>query len=158
MYSQVFDAHAALLKALAHPRRLEIVHLLRDQALCVSDLYLMLDLQQANVSQHLQILRQADVVKTTRQGKQVVYSLKHPNLILASDLLRQAVLDLHPKLNTSDSNIPLTQLVPLTSDPVCHMRLSPKTAGFSSKYNNQTYYFCASGCLAAFTKQPEKYV
>lgn len=158
MYSQVFDSHAALLKALAHPKRLEIVHLLRDQSLCVSDVYSMLDLPQANVSQHLQILRQEGVVKTTREGKQVVYSLAHPNLILASDLLREALLDLHPELKTSDSTIPLTHLVPLTSDPVCHMRLSPKTAGFSTEYNNQTFYFCASGCLAAFTKQPEKYV
>ncbi|MCC6710776.1 MAG: helix-turn-helix domain-containing protein, partial [Candidatus Pacebacteria bacterium] len=47
MYSEVFELHAQLLKALAHPKRLEIIHLIRDQELSVSDIHQMLDLPQA---------------------------------------------------------------------------------------------------------------
>ena len=56
MYSQIFELHAHLLKAIAHPRRLEIIHLLRDQELPVGDIHTMLDLPQANISQHLMVL------------------------------------------------------------------------------------------------------
>lgn len=159
MYEHIFELQADLLKALAHPRRLEIIHLLRDQQLCVSDIYEMLDLPQANISQHLMILRDAGVVTTTRDGKQVFYTLADPRVIAASDLLREILIDTH---HDSDMAAQLTlsmkELVPLVHDPVCHMRLSPKTAGYSGHYQNQDYYFCASGCLKKFQEKPEQYV
>lgn len=159
MYLKMFELHAELLKALAHPRRLEIIHLLRDQELAVSDIHTMLDLPQANISQHLMILRDAGVVATRRDGKHIFYSLNHPNIIKASDLLREVLITQNKDTDLADE---LTQnmldLVPIVQDPVCHMRLSPKTAAFHASHNNQNYYFCASGCLKSFTKNPEKYV
>ena len=59
IYKKIFDVHADLLKALSHPKRLEVVHLLRDKSMCVSEIQDMLGLSQANLSQHLQILREA---------------------------------------------------------------------------------------------------
>ena len=53
MYHQIFAYHTKLLKAMSHPKRLEIIHLLRDQALTVSEIQSMLDLPQpilANIS------------------------------------------------------------------------------------------------------------
>lgn len=159
MYSQIFDLHAQLLKALAHPRRLEIVNLLRDQELCVSDIYEMLDLPQANISQHLMILRDAGILTTHRDGKQIIYKLAHTKIIEASDLLREVLID-QPKNSTLSSQLTLKMkdLVPLVHDPVCQMRVSPKTAGASEKYMDQEYYFCASGCLKKFQERPQKYV
>jgi len=159
MYSQIFELQSEILKALAHPRRLEIVQLLRDQELCVSDIYEMLDLPQANISQHLMILRDTGVVTTRRDGKQILYKLTSPNIIKASDLLRTVVIAQHQ--NTELANhltLTIEDLVPLTHDPVCQMRLSPKTASFSTQYANQDYYFCASGCLKKFQEKPEAYV
>lgn len=43
-------------------------------------------------------------------------------------------------------------------DPVCKMEVDEKTAEWSSKYQGQTYYFCAPGCKATFDKAPEKYL
>ena len=71
MYEQIFKLHAKLLHAIAHSRRLEIIHLLRGQTLSVGEITKMLDLPQANISQHLQILRLAGVVKTQKRGKLV---------------------------------------------------------------------------------------
>ncbi len=162
MYSELFELHAHLLKALAHPRRLEIVHLLRDQELAVSDIHTMLDLPQANISQHLMILRDADIVTTTKDGKHIFYKLSDPKIIAACDLLREVLIDHHVdhKNSTLATELVLTmnELLPLTTDPVCHMRVSPKTAGFHHTHQNKEYYFCASGCLAAFKKEPKKYV
>lgn len=159
MYEQIFKLHANLLKALAHPRRLEIVQLIRDQELCVTDVYEMLDLPQANISQHLIVLRQAGIVKSRKKGKQVLYSLTSKKISKATDVLREFLV-----AQNQDADIvkQLTQdikkILPLVHDPVCKMRLSPKTASFSEQFNSRTYYFCASGCSKKFKESPEAYV
>lgn len=159
MYSELFDLHSNVLKALAHPRRLEIIHLLRDQKLPVSDIHTMLDLPQANISQHLMILRDAQVVKTQRDGKQMYYELRDPRIIEASDLIRAFLIDQHEDVSdSSELKYSMKELVPLVHDPVCGMRVSPKTAGFHLRHKAQDFYFCASGCLREFNKHPAKYV
>src|SRR3989339_2094954 len=157
MYQDLFELHEQLLKALANSKRLEIVHLLRDQELSVTDIYTMLDLPQANISQHLMVLKEAGVVHTSRVGKQIIYRLAHPHIIQASDLMREMLLAQHQQQNLTDAvALKMKDLVPLVHDPVCGMRLSPKTAGFSMDYADKTYYFCASGCLKAFQKEAKK--
>jgi YHS domain-containing protein len=42
-------------------------------------------------------------------------------------------------------------------DVVCGMIVDSETAEFKSKYRGTTYYFCSSGCKAAFEREPEKY-
>lgn len=159
MYNEMFELHSELLKALAHPRRLEIVQLLRDQELCVSDIYEMLELPQANISQHLMILRDAGVVTTKRDGKQILYTLANPKIIKASDLLREVLIEQHQGSELADNlTLKMKDLVPLVHDPVCKMRLSPKTASFSHTHEGAHYYFCASGCLKKFQGAPHKYV
>ncbi len=159
MYGVMFELHAELLKALAHPRRLEIIQLLRDQELCVSDIYEMLDLPQANISQHLTILRDAGVVSTQRSGKQIKYSLANKKIIRASDLLREVLIDQHEGSEIADHfTLQMNDLVPLVHDPVCHMRISAKTASYSTNHNNHEYFFCASGCLKKFQEKPGNYV
>lgn len=159
MYSKMFQLHADLLKALAHPRRLEIIHLLRDQELPVSDIHTMLDLPQANISQHLMVLRDAKVVSTRREGKQVIYKLTDKKIVEASDMLREVLMEQNKDSKLADElTMKMQDLVPVVQDPVCHMRVSPKTASFHTKYNNHDYYFCASGCLKVFEKDPKKYV
>lgn len=158
MYQELFELHEQLLKALANSRRLEIIHLLRDQEMSVTDIHTMLDLPQANVSQHLMVLKEAGVATTRKKGKQVFYQLTHPNIIEASDLTREMLIDQHQAILADAKKLNMKKLVPLVHDPVCGMRLSPKTAGFNADYAGQAYYFCASGCLKQFTNHPEKYV
>jgi DNA-binding transcriptional ArsR family regulator len=159
MYTQIFELHSDLLQALAHPRRLEIIHLLRDQELSVSDIYTMLDLPQANISQHLMILRDSQVVRTRREGKQIYYSLSNPNIIQASDLLKEILIDQYKDTKIGDElSLKMKDLVPLVRDPVCKMRISPRTASFTHDHQGETYYFCASGCLKKFTQNPGEYV
>lgn len=158
MYLQMFELHAELLRAIAHPRRLEIIHLLRDRELPVSDIHTMLDLPQANISQHLMILRDADIVTTRRQGKHIYYSVTNKNIIKASDLFREVLIEQHKGTKmANDLTFKMKDLVPVVHDPVCEMRVSPKTAGFTHIFENKKYYFCASGCLKKFQDHPKKY-
>ena len=159
MYHQVFKLHSKLLKALSHSKRLEIVHLLRDQQLSVGQIQTMLDLPQANLSQHLMVLREVQVVGFKRQGKEIYYKLAHKNFIKASDLLREVLIDRYKHDVLADEfTQKMKDLVPLETDPVCHMRVSPKTAAAVLKLKDKTYYFCASGCKKTFKANPKKFI
>lgn len=154
MYEEVFELHADLLKALSHPKRLEVIHLLRDKSLNVTEMLGMLGLPQANLSQHLTVLREAGVVETKKKGKEVFYRLAHGNFVKASDLLREVLIEKHQDDDLANEvALKMVDLVPVAIDPVCQMRVSPKTAARSFKYKNKTYYFCASGCLEKFKNQ-----
>jgi ArsR family transcriptional regulator, virulence genes transcriptional regulator len=158
MYYEVFKLHADLLKAMSHPKRLEIIQLLREKELSVSQIQEMLGLSQANLSQHLMILRDAEIVLTRKNGKQVYYGLSHKNFIKASDLLREVLIERHKNDGFGDELLyKMTDLVPLAIDPVCGMRLSPKTASYAHKIKGISYYFCAEGCLEEFKKDLKKY-
>jgi len=141
MYLEVFVKQAKLLRILAHPKRLEILNLLAQKSLTVTEIYSMLDLPQANISQHLNILREANVVATKRIGKEIYYRLSNKKI---NKFLPQ--------------NFNLIKLTPLVHDPVCQMQLSAKTVLFKTSYNRKQYYFCASGCLKQFKRNPKKYV
>jgi ArsR family transcriptional regulator len=81
---------AGIFQALAHPTRVAIVELLRDEKeVPVSRIHEQLDLEQANVSQHLAVLRAKQIVKSRKDGNQVFYSLRDPILGKILDLLRQ---------------------------------------------------------------------
>jgi xanthine dehydrogenase accessory factor len=46
----------------------------------------------------------------------------------------------------------------LAEDPVCRMKVDPKTAPASFVFSGVTYYFCNPRCKTAFEKSPEKYL
>lgn len=64
-----------LLKTLAHPMRLMIVCTLIEGEHSVSELEEKLDIHQPNLSQQLTVLREAEIVQTRREGKQIHYRL-----------------------------------------------------------------------------------
>ncbi len=152
MYYEVFKLHADLLKALSHPKRLEIIQLLREQELTVGQIQEMLDLPQGKLSQHLKILRLSQVVKTRRNGKSISYSLAHKNFIKASDLFREILIERNKDLVSDVIFKKMSDLVPLVSDPICGMRVSPKTSAFAYKYKDGEFFFCGSGCYEKFKK------
>lgn len=143
--TDIFQAHAIILKAISHPKRLEIIHLLRDQSLPVTDIYQMLDLPQANLSQHLQVLRDNHIVNTKKNGKQIFYQVAHKNYLKACDLIRQIL----------QQDQSLADVISIKTDPVCGMRLTPLSAAHIYERNNVTNYFCASGCLKKYKQQHE---
>jgi len=79
---------ADLFQALAHPTRIAILELLRDGELSAGKLIEKLVLEQANVSQHLAILRAKQLVTTRRAGNQVFYSVRDPIIIEVLNLMR----------------------------------------------------------------------
>lgn len=82
-----FKAH--LFQALAHPTRIAIIEALRRGELSAGQLQEQLQVEQANLSQHLAVLRSRQVVVNRKAGNQVYYSLPHPVLTQILDLLKQ---------------------------------------------------------------------
>jgi ArsR family transcriptional regulator len=81
---------AGIFQALAHPTRIAIVELLRDEhEVPVSRIHEQLGLEQANASQHLAILRGKLIVVGRKQANQVLYSLRDPVIGKVLNLMRQ---------------------------------------------------------------------
>lgn len=73
--ASTYDGAAGLLKALAHPLRLRLIHQLADAPRCVHELVTASGATQPLVSQHLKVLRAARVVTASRRAREVVYTL-----------------------------------------------------------------------------------
>ncbi|HKM61954.1 MAG TPA: metalloregulator ArsR/SmtB family transcription factor [Acidisphaera sp.] len=84
---------ADLLRALAHPMRLQILCRLLEGELAVSGFEAELGLRQPSLSQQLGQLREAGLVATRREAKSVVYRLADPRVRLIIDALHQALVD-----------------------------------------------------------------
>jgi DNA-binding transcriptional ArsR family regulator len=88
-----FDAlrrfKAGIFKVLAHPTRIHIIETLRDGELSVGSVLQNVKVEQANLSQHLSILRQSHLVVCRKEGNQVLYSLRDPLLVEVLDAMRK---------------------------------------------------------------------
>lgn len=89
MEHKIYELHAQMCKVFTSPKRLEILNLLRDKELSVGQLVKKANIRQANISQHLSILREKGIVKTRRAGKEIHYSLANPKIIKAFDIIRE---------------------------------------------------------------------
>jgi ArsR family transcriptional regulator len=82
----MYRKQAEFFKALAHPTRLLIVDKLLEEERCVGSIEKLLELKQANVSQHLNILKNAGLVDYDIQGRKRCYYITEPKRI--SNMLR----------------------------------------------------------------------
>jgi len=80
---------ADIFQALAHPTRIAIIELLEGGELSAGDLIAKLGMEQANVSQHLGVLRAKQLVVNRKAGNQVFYSVRDPIIIEVLALMRR---------------------------------------------------------------------
>jgi len=92
----LFRAHAEMCKALAHEHRLAIMYALSEgDERCVSDLAAYVGISVHNVSQHLRILKERQLVRSRKEAQTVYYSITNPKLVQACTLIRQALVEQH---------------------------------------------------------------
>ena len=90
--NEIDEIQADLLRALANPHRLRIIHRLGDGPTEVNELARDLDMAQATVSQHLASMRGVGLVEATREGRFVRYELAYPEILDACDLMRTVIV------------------------------------------------------------------
>ena len=85
----VYRHDAQIYKILANPKRLEILNLLGEQEMSCEELLRILGIPKANMSQHLALLRDANLVTVRREGLKAYYNIVDPNIITPSNILHQ---------------------------------------------------------------------
>jgi DNA-binding transcriptional ArsR family regulator len=85
---EITRLQAEVLRVLAQPSRLELLHRLADGPAEVSRLAAAIGASQPNVSQHLAVLRSAGLVEPERHGREVRYRLADPDVLRACELMR----------------------------------------------------------------------
>ncbi len=95
MFTTEFDQEnveraTGMLKAMAHPIRISIMHCLKEgEKLNVTQIHQMLEIEQSTASHHLGILKSNGVLCSKRDGKNSYYFLKHPVLGQIIDCLNK---------------------------------------------------------------------
>ena len=92
--NKIFEFHSAFCKTFSNPKRLEILCLLKEGELTVSDITKKLGTSKANVSQHLRVMRMAKIMKTRREGVNIYYMLANKKLVQACSLMQDALAGL----------------------------------------------------------------
>ena len=86
-----YNLHADICKTISNPRRQAIIDTIRKSEMTVSTLVKKTGISQANLSQHLAILRVKGVVKARREGNNIYYSITNPKIIEAYDLISEVL-------------------------------------------------------------------
>ncbi len=83
------DKAARCLRVLAHPARLLIIHLLGEGERSVQELEKLVHASQSSVSQHLNLLKDKEIVESRRVAQQVFYRIKDPRVLQLTALTRE---------------------------------------------------------------------
>jgi ArsR family transcriptional regulator len=88
MHTSLYQFKADIFQALSHPTRIAILEFLNQRELSAGALIEKLGMEQANVSQHLAILRAKRLVSSRKAGNQVFYSVRDPLIHDVLNLMR----------------------------------------------------------------------
>lgn len=91
VHRRIYSIQAEILKALAHPVRLEILHLIGSREVPFSQLRRSLGIPKANLSQQLAVLRKAHIVTDRREGVNMLYRLSFPEMAEACQSVGEAL-------------------------------------------------------------------
>ena len=92
--------HLEIFKALSDKTRVRILLLLMDRDLCVCELMFILKMEQSRVSHQLQVLKNADLVRSEREGKWMIYSISPAKKGLVLGLFDKLI----PQLNDTQES------------------------------------------------------
>jgi DNA-binding transcriptional ArsR family regulator len=89
MRDQLSNFKAEFFKALAHPLRISILDALREGELTVNEISQRFDVEPANASQQLAVLRNRNIVVTRKEGANVFYSVSDKSIFKLLDAAKE---------------------------------------------------------------------
>ena len=89
MRQQLSDFKADFFKALAHPLRISILDALREGELTVNEISQHFNVEPANASQQLAVLRNRNIVVTRKDGANVYYSVSDKSIFKLLDAAKE---------------------------------------------------------------------
>ena len=91
LMKELYKLHAEMCKVFSNQTRLEILNLLGNRKMSVTELINKTKLSQANISQHLSIMKSKGIVSSERDGKNIFYKLTNVRIIKAFDIIREVL-------------------------------------------------------------------
>lgn len=85
--------HADVCKALAHSKRIEIIHVLQDTEMPAGELAKKLDISKSNLSQHLSLMKEKGILHERKEGLNVYYSITSNKVTRAFSLMRELLIE-----------------------------------------------------------------
>ena len=76
----IYEVKAEFFKTLGHPARIRVLEVLRDGDRAVHELIPLVGIEPSHLSQQLAVLRRAGVLRSRRDGAQVVYTVVDPQI------------------------------------------------------------------------------
>jgi len=88
---ELYRMQAEFCKGMAHPKRIQIIAMLKGGEKTVNELAKLTGIPQANMSQHLSILRQLGLLVARRDGTNIYYSISDDRIVEACELVRSCI-------------------------------------------------------------------
>jgi len=93
MEDQIYQYHAEMCQVFSHPKRLEVINVLRDGEMTVTELSQKLGLTVGNLSQHLSMMKERHILLSRKEGNMVYYRIANPKLIRCFDMMREMLFE-----------------------------------------------------------------
>jgi ArsR family transcriptional regulator len=91
--AKIFEMQAEVCLAIANPKRLHILSLLKNSEMSVAALIQAVAINKANMSQHLAVLRQHNIIEARREGKTIYYRIANPKITEACTIMRGVLME-----------------------------------------------------------------
>ncbi len=88
---ELYRQQAEFCKGMAHPKRIYILTLLKGGEKSVNDLSLLTGIPQANLSQHLALMRRLGLLRSHRRGMNVYYRITDTRIVEACELVHETI-------------------------------------------------------------------
>ena len=93
MDDQIYQYHAEMCQVFSHSKRLEVINVLRDGEMTVTELAQRLGLTVGNLSQHLSMMKERHILLSRKEGNMVYYRIMNPKLIRCFDMMREMLFE-----------------------------------------------------------------
>ena len=93
MEDQIYAYHAEMCQVFSHPKRLEVINVLRDGEMTVGELAQRVGLTVGNLSQHLSMMKERHILLSRKEGNMVYYRIMNPKLIRFFDMRREMLFE-----------------------------------------------------------------
>lgn len=90
---KIYELHAEVCKALAHPLRIEVIDLLQKGELCFSDILEETGGIKSNLSQHIAVMTSSGILKVRKESQCNYYSLSSPKVAKACGIMREVLME-----------------------------------------------------------------
>lgn len=94
MNEQYYELHANLCSIFASAKKLQILDILRNGELTVSQILEKMSISKTNLSQNLTIMKERGILKTRREGQYIYYSIANGKVLQAYDIMSEVLREL----------------------------------------------------------------